>query len=264
MGKLVTFWSPYEGKAKVTSSMCAIAAQFGMNYPELSIAITHSEPDDYSLEEKTDIRDGTIKEKMELYKRLGLSALKINYRQATLTSEKIRRSAINLRMKSLFLYPNAECEKDELSFLLLSETLKDEFDLVFLDLESGRQEDTFKYLSVSDMLVIVLPQDPAAWERFCFDEINCDGERKSCILLGGYISAHKYGSRFFNKNADGWKKRAMCGVVPVNGGFYDAMTEGRVFDFFYRNQFVQSKEENYEFIVQTKKAAENIRKKLFV
>ena len=257
MGKLVTFWSPYKGKSKVTSSMCAIAAQFGINYPELDIAITHTGLGNISLEEKLDTRVGTIDEKLELYKRTGISALKINYRSAALTSEKIRRSAINLRMKSLFLYPNAENENDALSFFLLTETLKNEFDLVFLDLESGIHEKNINYFSVSDMVVTVLPQDPEAWQSFVPEEKN------SCIILGGYLNVVKYGKRFFCRNADIRKKRALCGVVPINGGFFDAMTEGRVVDYFYRNQRVRNKEENYEFIVQTKKTAENIRKRLF-
>jgi len=41
MGKLITFWSPYKGRAGVTAGMCAISAMFGMLHPELEIAISH-------------------------------------------------------------------------------------------------------------------------------------------------------------------------------------------------------------------------------
>lgn len=262
MGKLVIFWSPYAGKSKVTSSMCAIAAQFGMNYPELCIAVSHTNPDEFVLEEKIDIRTGEEEEKQELYKRTGLAALKINYRQGALTSEKIRRSAIPLRMKSLFLYPNAELKKDAFSFQLLSETLKEEFDLVFLDTESGMQEDTSKYFAAADLIVVVLPQEPSIWERYLLKEAqNLEG-KNSCIIIGGYMKTVKYGRGFFYRKNDIRQKQLLCGVIPLNGGFFDAMAEGNTLDFFYRNQRIRSKEENYEFFVQTKKTAENIRKKL--
>jgi len=263
MGKLVVFWSPYAGKAKVTSSMCAIAAQFGMNYPELDIAVSHTGPQDSTLEEKIDMRSGTIEEKQELYKRTGVAALKLNFRQAALTSEKIRRSAITLRMKSLFLYPNTEKENDDTSFWLLSETLKKEYDLVFLDLVNGTQKDTLKYLEVSDLIVVVLPQEPMYLERFWTNESMCPEGKNMCVIIGGYINTAKYGKSFLRRKSDLQKRNNLCGLIPLNSGFFDAMAEGKVLDFFYRNQQVRYHEENYDFIVQTKKAAENIRKKIF-
>lgn len=264
MGKLVTFWSPYSGKSKVTSSMCAIATQFGMDYPELSIAISHTGPGEFSLEDKIDARIGTMEEKQELYRKTGIGALKISYRQAMLTSEKIRHSAINLRMKSLFLYPNMEKEKDELSFLILSKILKDEFDVVFLDVESGKKEDTFRYFAASDLIVVVLPQDPGAWKLINGEEVLWGKGEAQCIIIGGYLNTVKYGKSYLYRNMDGKQKKALCGVIPVNCGFFDAMAEGRTIDFFYRNQRVRRKEENYDFITQTRKTAENIRTKLFV
>jgi len=263
MGKLVTFWSPYAGKAKVTSSMCAIAAQFGMHYPELDIAVSHTGAADFTLEEKIDVRIGNAEKMHEIYKRTGVSALKTTYRSASLTSEKIRRSSIPLRMKSLFLYPNAEIKNDRFSFVLLSEVLKKEFDIVFLDLVSGIQEDTLQYLEVSDMIVAVLPQETAYLAKFRKEKGYYPDDKKICVIVGGYINTAKCGKRFLQRQID-LEKNVFCGVIPLNNGFFDAMTEGRTLDFFYRNQRMRRNEENYEFIAQTKEAAENIRKKLFI
>ena len=67
MGKLVVFWSPCEGKSKVTSSMCAVAGMFGAEYPEYSIAISHIGSDCMELGEKLDYRCGnTIKKEVHL------------------------------------------------------------------------------------------------------------------------------------------------------------------------------------------------------
>ena len=104
MGKLVVFWSPYAGQAKTTSSLCAIAGSFGLWYPELSIAVSHIKQETNDLERKLDER-GEEEGKKELYKKTGITALKLNYRQAMLTSGKMKRSAIPLKMKCICLYP---------------------------------------------------------------------------------------------------------------------------------------------------------------
>ena len=52
--------------------------------------------------------------------------------------------------------------------------------------------------------------------------------------------------------------------IPLNAGYLDAMSEGRTLEFFLKNQWVEKKEENYEFIVQAKKAAECFQRKLFL
>ena len=89
MGKLVTFWSPYVGQAKVTSTLCAVLGALGMQYPEFEIAIGHTKADSIELEERLDDRF-CLENKKELYEKTGVSALTLNYMQAVLTSEKIR------------------------------------------------------------------------------------------------------------------------------------------------------------------------------
>ena len=104
MGKLITFWSPYPGQAKVTSTMCAVAGALGMQYPELEIALSHTNYASTELEERLEYRL-TREEKKELYEKTGLSSLAINYMQAVLTPEKIRHCAIPLLMRSLYIFP---------------------------------------------------------------------------------------------------------------------------------------------------------------
>lgn len=263
MGKLVTFWSPYAGHAKVTSSMCAIAGIFGMQYPEYDIAITHTKKNSMELEEMLDSQTGQ-EIKQEIYKKSGITALKINCKQAALTSERIRRSAILLSMKSLYLYPYAGSEMDALAVRIITETMKNEFDIVFLDLESGENKDSVDIMKEADLLVIVLPQAPAFWDKFLSREPEWLTGKRTCILLGGFFTDSRYGMNYYARKRNRTEIGEVAGVIPVNRGFFDAMSDGKVLDYFYRNQEVRKKEDNYEFMVQTKKAAENIRKKLFL
>ncbi len=261
MGKMITFWSPYIGQAKVTSSLCAVAGMFGMEYPELSIAISHIHRDSLALEEKLD-SSTPVETRKELYKKTGISALKLNCRQAVLTSEKIRRSAVPLRMKSLYLYPYTEQEMDRLTYKLFTETLKNEFDIFFLDLENGKQELSLRFMKEADLVVVVLPQSPVYCKQF-FEQEEWLKEKEICVLFGGYLPKSKYSRNFCMRKTERKADGGWTGAIPINTGFFDAMTEGKTLDYFFRNQLVGKKEENYEFIVQAKKAAEGIRKKLF-
>ena len=171
MGKLITFWSPYPGQAKVTSTMCAVAGALGMQYPELEIALSHTNYASTELEERLEYRL-TREEKKELYEKTGLSSLAINYMQAVLTPEKIRHCAIPLLMRSLYLFPGIGRKEisEELLYQLLTEHLTEEFSAVFLDLGSGRKELSLRLMKAAEIAVVVLPQYPPCWEKFFSEE----------------------------------------------------------------------------------------------
>jgi len=261
MGNLITFWSPYKGKAKVTSSLCAIVGMFGVQFPEWNVAVCDTQQESMELMEKL-IPKGYDGEKREWYRKSGISALKVNYRQTMLTSEKIRHSAIPLGMHSLYLYPNMEQGTDELTFQLITEVLKKEFDFVFLDAGNGVQENSLRYLRASDLVVMVLPQEPDCWSLSREQSMPYLEGKKICVLMNGFLKKSRYGRMLCAKLKE-WKLvKGRITTMPINTGFFDAMWEGRTLDFFYKNQNVRKKEENYEFILQTKKAARAIKNSL--
>lgn len=259
MGKLITFWSPYRGKAKVTSSMCAVAGMFGILYPEYEIALSHTSHGSVCLEEKL---DSGIKaeDKRSLYERMGITALMLNGMQAALTSEKIRRCALPLFVKSLYLYPGAGAEHTkEVVFSILTECIKQEFTAVFLDLETGWNDVSLRYMKASDFVVIVLPQEPDCTEIIWSEKMEFLEQIPKACLIGGYLENSRYSLNHFIRKSDGRSKGKLAGAVPMNAAFFDAMIQGKTLEFLLRNQLVRKKEENYEFIVQTKKAAEYIK-----
>lgn len=264
MGKLVTFWSPYQGKAKVTATMCAVAGAFGILYPELDVALSHTSPDDMSLEEKLEFRN-SLEERKELYKKTGMAAVTLYYMQAVLTSERVRNSAVPLLMESLYLYPYVEKKEkmDKLPFFLMTEELKKEFDVVFLDLKSGRNDESLQFMQKADFIVVVLPQDVSYWNHFCAEAMECLEGRRFCILLGGYLEKSRYSATYYTRKIRGKTRCQFAGVIPINVGFMDALSEGNVLDFFLKNQLATKKEENYEFISQAKKTAECLKKSIF-
>lgn len=262
MGKLITFWSPFPGLAKVTSSMCAVAGMMGILYPELDVAVSHTKSGSIELEERLDFRIG-VEKKKELYEKSGISALALNGMQAVLTSEKIRRCAIPLLLKSLYLFPGSGCMGFENKMIvhLLTEQLRQEFSAVFLDLKSGWQEESLLYMKTADLVVVGMPQLPSYWTAFSEEAEKLSECGNIIFLLGGYMNASKYSLRYFQKEEG---KGRIAGAVPINAGFLDAMADGRILDFLLRNQLSKKNEDNYEFIFQTKKTAEYIRKAILL
>ena len=264
MGKLVVFWSPYSGLASVTASMCAVIGALGTQYPEMEIAVSHTKSNATDLEKMLDFRVGVLGKK-ELYEKSGMAALTLNYMQAVLTPEKIRRCALPLLMKSIYLFPAVGMTglSEEVSLKIISEHLKKEFPAVFLDLESGRNPISLNYMKAADFVVVVLPQNPAYWEKFSYEIPDELAGKELGFLIGDYLETSGYSINFFGKQKEYRNKGKVIGGIPVNAGYRDAMIEGRTLEFFLKNQFAGKKEENYEFIVQTKKAAEYIKKTVF-
>jgi len=262
MGKLVAFWSPFVGKAKVTSSICVVAGVMAMEHPQMDIAICSTGTERPELEEKLDADYG-LADRREVYKRTGLTALKTYCRQSRLTPEKIRRSAIPLKGNTLYLYPHvAQMEAEELTFCLITEALKNESDVLFLDVENGMRENSMRYLKKADLVVVVLPQDPVAWKQFIQMEQEAMEGVTYCVLLGGYLDKSRFNCTFFSRNKEVRIQGSFAGVIPMNTGLFDAMQEGRTLDYLYKNQKCRKKEGNYGFVVQTKQAAEFIKKAL--
>ena len=262
MGKLITFWSPYSGQARVTSTMCAVAGAFGIQYPELELALSHINQATRDLEDRLEYWVSK-EERKELYERTGLSSMSLNYMQAVLTSEKIRHCAIPLMMKSLYLFPGMGRRdiSEELLYQLLAGHLREEFAAVFLDLGSERTELSIRLRAAADLSVIVMPQGLPHWERTVSEEEKCFAEANVGFMLGGTLAKSRYSRGYYSR----WRKckGKILGEIPMNAGYLDAMSEGRTLEFFLRNQWVEKKEENYEFMVQAKKAAECFKTNLF-
>lgn len=263
MGKLITFWSPFIGQAKVTSSMCAVVAAFAMQYPELELAVSHTQLESMELEERLDYRIGFTGKK-ELYEKTGMSALILQYMQVGLTSERIRRCAIPLLIKSIHLFSGTKKKEslDQIQYSILTEKLVQEFDITFLDLMSGENETSFQFMQAADMVVVVLPQRPSCWELFFKYGIEKLKNKEVYILIGGYLGISRYNETYFKRKREYRIKAKIIGTIPINIGFMDAMIEGRTLEFFLKNELVGKKEENYEFVEQTKRAAEQLNKYL--
>lgn len=265
MGKLITFWSPVRGTAKVTSALCAIVSALGLHDPKVEIAIAHAKEGNTDLEDRMDVKI-VLGRKKDFYERTGLAALILNYKQGELNAERIKRCAVPLLLGNVSLFPGAGTEFSliqggdfpELEFHILTDKLVKEFELTCLDLENGMSEVSFRYMQAADLVVVVLPQIPLVWER-CFKLVRERLKGKPVFFVfSGYVKDSRYGVSQLRRKVRDMERK--IGRVPWNVGFMDALAEGRTMEFFLKNQMVGKKEENYEFMEQTGKTAEQIRR----
>lgn len=255
MGKLITFWSPVAGRAGTTSVMGAMAAAIAMLYPEQEVALCHMQKESRELIQRMESR-GYAEGKTEWLEKIGLNALALQYMQSELNREKIRKCAIPLQLKSLFLYP-AYGRKDALEEVyekLLKEKMTEVFDFVFLDLDSGDAKGALHYMKEADVSVLVLPQEEACWQLYEEQYKRQFQEKNVCIVLGRYKKESRYNEAYFKKRRYRMGGEYI-GTIPDCVGYMDAMAEGRTLEFFLRNQMVGKKEANYEFMEQTRQTA---------
>ncbi len=263
MGKMVTFWSPYKGHGKTTSSLCAIVSSFMLQYPDLRVAVSYTEKDSLVLPQKLYNPEMLFGQK-EMFENFGIDALKLYIRQRELSEEIIERYGIPLQMKSLYLYPNTQGEVGDgkLIFNILTEQLKRVFDVVFLDLESGNRKIAVSYMKKADLAVVVLPQDPLYLEKFIREEEELLKMINFGVVFGGGFENSNFNCPYYKKILGKKYGKMIIGEIYQNVGFFEAMSAGKTLDYFWRNQMAIKKEENYGFICQAKKTAENIGKKI--
>lgn len=256
MGKLVTFWSPYAGRFGTTASMCAVSAVFGILNPEIEIAVCH-------FGEENGFFDLTAQGNKELTGKTGVAALKLNYMQSALTSERIRRCAVPLMLKNMSLYPDSKERNELLRNQILREKIVQEFDVTFLDL-SSESEDALWFVEKADMAVVVLPQSVRSWDAFFQSKDTFAVSKEVNVILGNYLPDSKYNEAFFTRKKEYREKSRVIGCIPCNAEFMDAMEERKVLDFCLRNEFARKNEEQYAFMEHTRKVACRIAKSIRV
>ena len=264
MGKMVAFWSPVAGQGKVTASMVAIVSSLAQEKTEYEIAVTSVGKEETSLEAYLEEKRKWIKSE-ELYERSGVSALLLACKQGALTRDRIRRCALPLAVSGVALFPGLISkirmiharEAGRLEFYILTECLKREYDLAFIDLGGGFKETSIQYMKAADLVVVVLPQNPMAWQFF-LKERGIFEEKKLFILFGGYLKNSRNSIAKFRRMYTGWEEKG-SGAIPLSEGYMDALADGKAMEFFMRNEYAGKKDENYEFIQNTKRAAKRIR-----
>lgn len=264
MGKTIVFWSPKPGHSGVTACVCAVAAALTTGKEARPAAVAHTFLSKYELEGRLDCH---IEERQrELYERMGLSALMLRLKKEELKEEAVRHCGILLPGSMLELFPGGgrslfalqEKEREEILLALLLEKLPIAYGLVLVDLVPGSSRLSLNAIEKADITVIVLPQDPKFWRRFFSEEFWKLKAKNVFFLLGGALMNAKYGLKEFLRIAGDATDKNRVGMIPRNTEYLEAMAEGRVIEFFLRNECGRKREGNAAFMEQARRAARSL------
>lgn len=268
---IISFWSNGKGETGKTSSIVAITTLLSINY-NYKILVLDTKKNDYAYQDCFWKEDKTIKlirgsePKVNIESGIGGLAKAI---LSNKTSPEIITNYTRIVFKNrLELLTDSKVE-DEEEFETHKKIFKDiakiankYYDLVFIDIDSGLDDETqTTLLENSDLIVVNLPQKLREINEYIrIREENMLFSKKLILpLLGKYDSHSKYNPKNVSRYI---KERESICSIPYNTLFFEACNEGEVTDFFIKFRKINSKDKNAIFVAEAKNSAERIVRKL--
>lgn len=267
MGKLVVFWSPLHGQSKVTASMAAVSLALNATTKQ-KVCVTHTQTNMADLEGMFNYRLSSGRQK-ELYSGTGLSALLMSFKKGNIGRDTFERSSIELEpTDGLYLIPGIERnvqaskETDDILYTLLTRNLVNNFNWVFVDLASGTYNQLSRRLiEKADVFVVTLSQNMSIWNNAIKQAREWRRDKGIFYLVGGYDLDSKYSTaniaRIYHNT--GVNKNTI-GCVPFCTDFMDAISDGDISSFYYKNEKAKREDTNGMFIKCCQEAAFKIQR----
>lgn len=262
MGKLIVFWSPWHGQAKVTASMGAVGVQLNRISGQ-RVVLTHSQFDMADLEGMFNRLD---EEKRKLlYMNSGLSAAILRFKQSKMTKNAIEQCMVPLTSTGLYLLPGTEqsamvAQETEIMSIvqtLLVKNVPEHYDWTLVDALSGNNPLSLKLLEAADVIVVTLSQNTATWEGYFNGTTPFGGKDNVFYLLGGYDASSVNNLKKFSHLYH--IPEAQIGGIPYCSGYMDAISAGTAAQFIYMNENAKKRDENYIFVSESRRVAEKIK-----
>ncbi len=252
MGKLISFWSPESGKGRVTSCAAAIGCYLSVIFGA-DVSLTEVPGGRRKTEELFDAHI-TVNLRNNVYRKSGLNALRLMFRQERTDAEKIKECAMKTVIDGFDVFPNVMhpgevTDSGDMCALssIITGDMKNAYDYVLIDLGAGTDSITEGFMDKSDLVVVMLPQNMRSWKNY-FHEFGdkMNGKNVMFVVNGFVKGASNSLKRFdfiFRKRLSGKK---VIGI-PFNVCFMDAVACGEVAYFFSCNARKDRDDVNGEF-----------------
>lgn len=269
---IVTFWSNGKEETAKTLSIAAIATHMAVEY-NYKILVVSTVFNDDTLEtcywepkneellkeivgDKKDISagiDGLVK--LTLSNKLTPQAV-TNYTRLVFPGNRLE-VLTGSKAESY-----QEYEKVRQTYGEVIQAANQFYDLVFVDLNKGLDNDYIKgILNMSDLIVVNITQRLKLLKEFekIREENMVFKKDNLMILVGRYDKFSKYNAKNIARTL-GYKGEVS--VVPYNTLFFEACNEGKVADFFLRFRNLNPTDRNALFIEEIKKSVATIKERL--
>jgi len=135
--------------------------------------------------------------------------------------------------------------------------LNKHYEHIYIDVASGYGEESKNILNNADIVVVNLCQNKSVIEEYLRHPL----EHENVIYLFGNYNYHsKYNVKNLRRMYPLLKK-SICANIRYSYGFLDALNDGRVIEFMFKNQDIDRVSENYNFMQSVKEVVAIIEKK---
>lgn len=273
---IVTFWSNTHKQTGQTMSIVAYASSMAIehNYKILLISTKYND-------DTLDLCFGGIGKNKKLVNKLvknpmtdfdsGIEGLVKTAYSGKVTPEIIQNYTQVIyknRLEILYGYKETEEEQSKVEYLKLKEKYKEIilnannfYDMVFVDLDKGLEDETVKQiLNISDLVVYTVEQKISMINDFLQLKENSIEKKNNVMLNIGRFDSH---SKYTIKNISRYVglKRDIIDV-PYNTLYNEAASEENVADLFLKIRKVSDMDRNANFVKQVQTGVEKIIYKL--
>lgn len=263
---IITFWNNNTGKIGQTHSAIAIATHMAIEHNYKILLISTKYNDEVSMQafgfKKTELALGSIlgnKAKMDLESGINaISKLALSNRLTPEVMPNYTRVIFKQRLEILSGPTGVEYEKTYASCKSIINVAKRYYDLVFVDLNNGLEDETTReILNISDIVINNIEQKPSELENVKkIKNGKIIPSNKLLILMNKYDRDSKYNlknsTRYLNE-----KKEILS--IPYNNLFAEAVQEGTVPELFLnpRIRKLEGTEDRNAFFISEIKRASN-------
>ena len=260
----VMFWSPVHGQAKQSSNLLAIALMLAMQKKK-RILMTQTQFCMNDLEDVIVGRTNAKEIREQFYQDMGVDALNRCIKRKRLEKSDLVNCCVQvMENPDLMLLPGAKAGSYEIHCESLRETIiyllceaERYFDYVLVDTNPGSDIISRLLLEGADVIVVNLSQNIGMLNFFFENYPSVLKKKKVFYLFGAYLSDSCYSLQNLRLR---YKeiKRANSGVIPMNVRFMDAVSGGRIVDYFESSIESEAGDSNYGFMQEVKYVSEKL------
>lgn len=260
----IVFWAPVHGQTRQSSNMLAIALNMVLR-EQKRLMLTQTQFRMNDLEDAIVGRAGIKEIKEQFYQDMGIDSLIRCIKRKRLEKADVENCCVQLSQDAeMVLLPGSQSGNYEVYYetfreliVMVLEEAEKYYDVVMVDTNPGLDQINKKLFQAADVVVVNLSQNMGVVDSY-FNEIPEELSGKNVFyLFGSYLTDSSYNLKNLRLKYRELNKKN-SGVVPVNVGFMDAISGGRVKDFFEENLECEQGDANYMFVREVKLATERL------
>ena len=253
----VAFWSPFHGTGATANLLALSVAISELMDKKVLVTQTH-----YNMNNLEGPLLGEVEDGEQFFRDTGLDAIMRFYKSGALTEEQVDNCSIKVS-KNLYLLAGTKASsresyenrvvQDMVTHIIT--LIENYYDVVFVDTNSGDNEQSLKVISECDMVIVTMRQNRDMIESVLKDE-KLKG-KKIYYLFGSYDPYSKYTLKNLRKLYKELTKEN-SGGLPHCTQYMDALADNKILKYIHSNLDADEDYADYDFFEALRETAADI------